>query len=380
MTTTNKSIDRTLVRAVHGTLIKIKSKHFLSWEHNRNNGNITFHFNPSCKVVILNDTGKIKIDVSGDSKFMPQISEDDFDGTNYDSCVKLVEEIMTQYDDHIQSLQENIPDEIEYGADIRESSIAETTVNPGEKFTKTLTIENTGTQMWPENVMLRSIVDTKISRTIYFLPGESPKPNESREYTFEFTAPTIPGNYSSVYQLQYPVKINRDGSNPTLFGEALVMQALSDEILIELEVVAQEETESLNENNTVHQASTAMPVTNLSPWIFPYLVTKTTDRYIIRISTTSDIMSDDLSFAMSQARAGYWGLNVILNYSAAAQTPRLKYKQNEEIVEQSTSNDKCTISKTFEIPLQYVIRKPSYTKTAGVIKMEFELNDFYSAR
>jgi hypothetical protein len=83
-----------------------------------------------------------------------------------------------------------------------------TTYKPGEKFTVTWVVKNTGTTTWSTKYMIRFYAGDQMGGTASKAFPKEVKPNETVELSVDLVAPSNPGKYNGIWALT-----NADGLN-----------------------------------------------------------------------------------------------------------------------------------------------------------------------
>jgi hypothetical protein len=97
-----------------------------------------------------------------------------------------------------------------------------TDYGPGAKFTKTWRVKNVGTTTWTNQYVTEFVLGANLAATSNVnLPGDVP-PGATLDISVEMTAPTTPGNYTSLWQFRSP-NGNKFGVGPN-FDEAIYAQ------------------------------------------------------------------------------------------------------------------------------------------------------------
>ncbi len=97
-----------------------------------------------------------------------------------------------------------------------------TVVSPGQEFVKTWKIKNIGTCTWGEGYKLIFSYGEKMDGVAQPL-GAAIAPGEEVDVSVQFTAPDLPGTYTSLWTLQNPKGIAFQGNdNKVLYVQILV--------------------------------------------------------------------------------------------------------------------------------------------------------------
>ena len=97
-----------------------------------------------------------------------------------------------------------------------------TDYGPGAKFIKTWRVKNVGTSTWTTQFVIEFVIGANLAANSKVnLPNEAP-PGATVDISVEMTAPTTPGNYTSLWQFKNPSG-NKFGVGPN-FNEAIYVQ------------------------------------------------------------------------------------------------------------------------------------------------------------
>ncbi|MBN1303152.1 MAG: hypothetical protein JXA13_01860 [Anaerolineales bacterium] len=88
-----------------------------------------------------------------------------------------------------------------------------TRIQPGEKFTKTWLVKNSGNCNWESGYQFRHIGGDPLNGVTYTLP-QVVSPNSQIEISIEMTAPTTPGSYQSSWKMYDPTTQAFFGESP----------------------------------------------------------------------------------------------------------------------------------------------------------------------
>lgn len=122
--------------------------------------------------------------------------------------------------DATSSLTGPLIDRAEFVADITVPDGAD--YGPGAKFIKTWRVKNVGTSTWTTQFVIEFVIGANLAANSKVnLPNEAP-PGATIDISVEMTAPTTPGNYTSLWQFRSPSG-NKFGVGPN-FNEAIYVQ------------------------------------------------------------------------------------------------------------------------------------------------------------
>jgi hypothetical protein len=128
------------------------------------------------------------------------------------------------------------PVEVDDARLVSETIPAGTHFNPGETFTKTWTLENTGTTTWTRDggYVLAWVSDEQFSAAeqTQLASGVSVAPDDRYEWEVPMTAPSTPGTYMGYWRMEH--------TGVERFGDRVSVEIIVDEVVVEPE--AQPET------------------------------------------------------------------------------------------------------------------------------------------